>query len=144
MDTDMHKSEDAETLKKRRDELRRQLASIGDLRPGSLVGRYRKCGKPNCHCAAEEGGGHGPSWSLTRKVDGKTVTKIIPQEAVSITQEQIAEYRRFRRLAGEFVEVSEKLCDLLLSDPGVVSEEAAKKGASETSSRRKSSRRSNG
>ena len=136
--------EDPEALKKRRNEIREELASIGDLRPGSLVSRYRKCGKPNCHCAEEEGGGHGPSWSLTRKVDGKTVTKIIPPGAVSQTQEQIAECRRLRNLTGELVEVSERLCDVLLSDSGTISDDAAKKGASEKPSRRKSSRRSKG
>lgn len=126
---DLPKIHDSEMLKKRRDALRDQLATIGDLRPGSLVGRFRKCGKPNCHCAEEEGGGHGPSWSLTRKVDGKTVTKIIPLDAVSQTQGQIAEYRRLRGLTGELVEVSEKLCDMLLSDPGAVSDDAEKRGA---------------
>lgn len=129
---------DLEMLRMRRKEIREELASIGDLRPGSLVGRYRKCGKPTCHCAKEEGGGHGPSWSLTRKVDGKTVTRIIPSGAVAQTQEQIAEYRRLRDLTGELVEVSEKLCDGLLSDPGAASDDEAKKGASKRASRRRS------
>ena len=57
---------DLQALEVRREELRQQLASLGDLRPGSLVGRYRKCGKPNCHCAEDGSQGHGPSWSLTR------------------------------------------------------------------------------
>lgn len=140
----MHKTHDPEELRKRRNELREELASVGDLRPGSLVGRLRKCGKANCHCAEEEGGGHGPSWSLTRKVDGKTVTRIIPPSAVQQTKEQIAEYRRLRRLTGEFVEVSEKLCDLLLSDASVASDGEVKKGASERSSTRKSSLKSKG
>lgn len=133
----MTNTSDPEILRKRRNEIREELASVGDLRPGSLVGRYRKCGKPNCHCAEEEGGGHGPSWSLTRKVDGKTVTKIIPPGAVSQTQEQIVEYRRLRNLTGELVEVSERLCDVLLSDPGAVSDDAVKKGASKRASTRK-------
>ena len=38
-------------LEKRRREVRELLANIGEMRPGSLVGRYRKCGKPGCHCA---------------------------------------------------------------------------------------------
>ncbi len=134
----MTKTRDPEILRKRRNEIREELASVGDLRPGSLVGRYRKCGKPNCHCAKEEGGGHGPSWSLTRKVDGKTVTKIIPPGAVPQTQEQIVEYRRLRNLTGELVEVSERLCDVLLSDPGAVPDDAVKKGASKRASTRKS------
>jgi hypothetical protein len=88
-----------------------ELSTLGDLRPGSLVDRYRKCGKPNCHCAAEEAGGHGPSWSLTRQLGGKTITKIIPVTAVPQTRQQIAEYVRSAprgpavEANGEFVEV---------------------------------------
>jgi len=135
---DMAKTHDPETLNSRRNEICEELASIGDLRPGSLVARYRKCGKPNCHCAKEEGGGHGPSWSLTRKVDGKTVTKIIPPSAVLQTKEQIAEYRRLRDLTGELVEVSEGLCDAMLSaDPGAVVDDTGKKGALKRASTRR-------
>lgn len=133
----MTKTHDPNKLRRRRNQICEELASIGDLRPGSLVARYRKCGKPNCHCAQEEGGGHGPSWSLTRKVNGKTVTKIIPPGAVSQTQEQITEYRRLRRLTGELVEVSEGLCDLMLADSKAATEGAGKKGASKKGSARK-------
>ena len=58
-------------LRQRRDQLRAQLAQVGDMRPGSLVERYRRCGKPNCYCAQEGEAGHGPSFSLTHAVDGK-------------------------------------------------------------------------
>jgi hypothetical protein len=132
---------DPEELERRRNEIREKLASIGDLRPGSLVGRYRKCGKPNCHCATEEGGGHGPSWSLTRQVGGKTVTRIIPASAVEQTREQIAEYQRLRKLTGELVDVSEELCEVKLALPGA-SDEAMKKGASKRASTRRSSPKS--
>lgn len=132
---------DPERLEQRRDEIRAELSSIGDLRPGSLVPRYRKCGKPNCHCATEDGGGHGPSWSLTRQVGGKTVTRIIPPIAVARTKEQIAEYQRLRQLTRELVEVSEGICEAKLA-LGATSDEAAKKGASAKPSKRKSSPKS--
>jgi len=132
----MRRITDRQELEKRRNEVREKLASIGHLRPGSLVGRYRKCGKPNCHCATEEEGGHGPSWSLTRRVGGKTVTRVIPANAVAQTQEQIAEYQRLRRLVGELVEVSEGLCEALLPTPDA-HEEVEKKGASKRPSTRK-------
>jgi hypothetical protein len=133
--------EQRERLEKRRAELRAELAAVGDLRPGSLVGRYRKCGKPNCHCATDPAGGHGPSWSLTRQVGGKTVTRIIPADGVEQTRQQIAEYQRLRRLTRELVEVSERLCEARLAAPETAAE-AAKKGASRTASMRKSSPRS--
>ena len=102
-------------LEKRRREVRELLANIGEMRPGSLVGRYRKCGKPGCHCARPSEAGHGPSWSLTRRVEGKTVTKVIPPgPGVERTRAQIDECRRFRRLARELIEISEQLCDAAL------------------------------
>lgn len=114
-------------LSKKRDELRRELASVGDLRPGSLVGRYRKCGKPTCHCAHDDDRGHGPSWSLTHAVKGKTITRIIPAEAVDGTKAQLAEYERFRDLTKAFVDTNEALCAARL-DATVSEEEAEKKG----------------
>jgi hypothetical protein len=40
-------------LRERRDEFRTALAQAGDLRPAPIVERYRRCGKPNCHCVGE-------------------------------------------------------------------------------------------
>lgn len=132
---------DFEELEKRRHQIRTELAAVGDLRPGSLVPRYRKCGKPNCHCATDEGGGHGPSWSLTRSVGGKTVTRVIPASAVAQTQEQIAECRRLRLLAKELMEVSEEICEAKLAVTSTA-EEAVKKGGSKRRSTRRSSPKS--
>lgn len=121
---------DREQLLNRRDQIRQELATIGELRPGSLTPRFRKCGKPNCHCAQEGDRGHGPSWSLTRKKKGKTVTKIIPPDEVERTKEQLEEYRRLRDLTSELVEVSERLCDERLQSQKEAADGAAKKGAS--------------
>ena len=95
----------------RRESIKAQIVGLGDLRPGSLKGRFRKCGKPNCHCAEEGDEGHGPSWSLTRGVKGKTVTKVIPAALVPQTREQLAEYQRLRGLTRELVTINEKICD---------------------------------
>jgi len=133
---------DLEELEERRDGLRQQLASVGDLRPGSLVARYRKCGKPYCRCASDGSRGHGPSWSLTHHVAGKTVTRIIPPDAVAQTQAQLAECQRLRRLTGELIEVSDALCQTRLSAGRGDAAEAAKKGASARGSRPRSTPKS--
>ena len=129
-------SEGLGKLRERREALKRELGGVGEMRPGALVGRYRKCGKPSCHCAQLESGGHGPSWSLTRVIAGKTVTKIIPAAAVDDTQAQIAEHRRFRELTRELVDVSEQICDATLA--AAPQAQAAKKGGSKRRLRRKS------
>jgi hypothetical protein len=128
-------------LFRRQTELRAALGSIGDMRPGSLVERYRACGKPGCHCARPGDRGHGPSWSLTHQVAGKTITRIIPAAAVESTRAQIAEYHRFRALMKELIDVSEQLCDARVAQDKAASQEAEKKGASRRSSVRRSSQR---
>src|SRR3989338_7386525 len=123
--------------------LRAAWASVGELRPGSRVQRQHRCGKPSCHCARRDSPGHGPSWALTRAVEGKTVTRGIPAgPAVQRTREQIEEYRRFRALVHQFIEVSEKLCDARLRLSRAASKEGAEKGGSGRRSRRRLSRRS--
>lgn len=129
-------------LEQKRDQLKSRLAAIRDMRQGSLVERYRRCGKQTCHCAHEGAIGHGPSWSLTRAVGGKTVTHIIPSHAVERTREQLAEYHKFRNLTRELVEINERLCDARLRTDAERSDDTVKKGASKKSSRVKSPPRS--
>ena len=136
--------DNSKQLAARRQALKAAIGELGDLRPGQLTARFRKCGKPNCHCATPGDPGHGPSFSLTRAVAGKTVTRIIPAgPAVAQTQAQLEEYRRFRALSHELVEVSEALCEAALKQPPAAADAAKKKGSKKTSrprSRTKSKR----
>ena len=120
------------SLEAHRDRLKLQLAALNDLRPGSLVERYRKCGKPNCRCAQPGATGHGPCYSLTRGVAGKTVTKIIPASYVEQTRKDLLEHQRFRQLTHDMVAVNEKLCDARLGSPE--SEDNTKKNFTRRSS----------
>ena len=76
---------DHDHLVEQRGQLLRELADIGDLRQGSLRTQYRKCGKPNCHCARDGAQGHGPYWLLTwlDRDTGKSRGRTIPSDAVA-------------------------------------------------------------
>ncbi|HWS98325.1 MAG TPA: DUF6788 family protein [Candidatus Methylomirabilis sp.] len=127
----MPDSPSTDLLLLKRDQLRAQLAEVGDMRPGSLVERYRKCGKPACHCARKGAAGHGPSYSLTHAVQGKTVTRIVPAgPAVERTRHHIAEYQRFRALVRELITVNQQLCDLQLRPAKAQFAEEVKKNSS--------------
>ena len=123
-------------LEAHRARIKLQLGDLGDLRPGSLAERFRKCGKPNCHCAEPGEVGHGPSWSLTHGEKGKTVTKIIPAAVVPQTREQLAEYQRLRGLMQELVTVSEKICDARILS-GKPEEDSKKNLAGRSAGRRR-------
>jgi hypothetical protein len=96
-----------------RSELVRQISELGDFQPGSITSATRPCGKPGCHCAKPNDPGHGPHFQLTQKVDGKTVTQNLPSPAaVRKAETEIAQYRRFRTLTDELVNVNRKICRL--------------------------------
>lgn len=117
----MRESSYLEALRLKRDQLTTAIAQLGDMRPGSLVPRFRKCGKPSCHCAKKGDPGHGPSYSLTHPVAGKTITRIIPAgSAVDLTRRQLQEYHRFRELIQQLLVVSEQICDAQLRQPAVL------------------------
>jgi hypothetical protein len=124
----MDHSENLSELRVKKEQILSEIIHLSDFRPGSLVERYRRCGKPYCHCAKPGAKGHGPSYSLTRSVKGKTVTKIIPKEEVETTRQQIQEYHRFREAVEELVETNEKICNVKLEEKKEASREAEKKG----------------
>ena len=128
-------------LAERRAFLQRAIAQTGLMRPGSLVERFRKCGKPRCHCAAEGAAGHGPQWLLTRPVEGKTVSRVIPAGRVAQAQAQLAAHKRFREQVHELVEVNVALCDAALATESPAQAEA-QKGGSRVRSLRRVKRRS--
>ena len=118
-----------------RESIKSQIAGLGDLRPGSLVDRFRKCGKPNCRCAKPGQVGHGPSWSLTHSGKGKTVTFVIPADRVPQTLQQIAECQRLRELTQDLIDVNEKICDARIWDHKV-NEPSKKRFAGRATGRR--------
>ena len=100
-------------LEQQRSQLGIQLARLGDLRPGSVTGIVRRCGKPTCHCAQPDHPGHGPTLRLTYKVQGKTISEALPTpSSVRKAEQEIAEFRKYQELSRAFVDVNEKICRL--------------------------------
>ena len=96
-------------LEQQRWHLGTQLARLGDRRPGSVTGIVRRCGKATGHCAQPDDPGHGPTWRLTYKVQGKTISEALPTPAaVRKAEHEIAEFRKYQELSRAFVEINEK------------------------------------
>ena len=111
-----------------RSQLAAQLSRLGDLRPGSVTGIVRRCGKPTCHCAQSDDPGHGPTLRLTYKVQGKTISEALPTSAsVRKAEREIAEFRKFQALSRSFLEVNEKICRLRPAEEQPGSEQEKKR-----------------
>ncbi len=137
------KRDELAELERRRAELYAELGQVGDFRRGSLNEARRKCGKPNCACAAPGHPGHGPQWNLTRKADGRTRTvHLRPGPELDKARREVAEYERFRDLIGQVTEVNEAICAVRPAVPGDAGSDASpgtggEKGGSGTRSRRR-------
>lgn len=123
----------------------RQLATdLADARPmrrGSLSARTIKCSKPGCACARDPKARHGPYYSLTHAVEGKTHSRFLPAEQAGLVQQQIDTGRKFRAQVDAYWEACEEWADSQLED-SAASSEGAKKGGSKQTSKMKSSRKS--
>ena len=123
-------------LEQQRSRLVAQLSQLGDLRPGSVTGIVRRCGKPTCHCAQPEDPGHGPTLRLTYKDQGKTISEALPSPAsVRKAEREIAEFRKFQELSRSFLDVNEKICRLRPAEEEPLTEQEKKR---RTPSNRKS------
>ena len=133
-----------QALISRRAALLAALANVGDFRPGSLIEHFLRCGKPTCHCGRPGDPGHGPVWSLTRKESARTISWRVPLAFLPMVQAHVAEYKRFRTLEKELIEVSEQLADAQMEAAGSASSGMAKKGALLKSSKTPSPPKSGG
>lgn len=125
-------------LEQQRSLLAAQLARLGDLRPGSVTGIVRRCGKPTCHCAQPDDPGHGPTLRLTYKVQGKTISEALPTTAsVRKAEREIAEFRKFQDLSRSFLDVNEKICRLRPEEETLTPQEKKRRTPSSKRSRAK-------
>lgn len=84
----------ASHLRQRKYKVVHQYALPDDLLPGCLTETHRRCGRPNCHCAASDDPGH-PIWFLTFMSGGKRRVERIPKEWVDDVRRQVDAGREF-------------------------------------------------
>ena len=68
--------------RRRQAELIKALSQTGWALPGTFTERYNRCGKANCRCKQDPPTLHGPYYQWTRKVDGKTVTRLLNRDQI--------------------------------------------------------------
>src|ERR1035437_5970065 len=97
-------STSSSALRKRRPALLRNLPPSDAVLRGSLIERYKRCGKPGCKCA--DGPGHGPKYYLSVSFPGeRPQMDYVPQDAYGQTAELLANYHRSREILETICEV---------------------------------------
>ena len=91
------------SAKQRREQRRiaSAIASIDLALPGSVEVRRTRCGKPSCRCHTDDAARHGPYIVWTRKVNARTVTKVLSEEELAGYRRWLDNARRLRELVDE-------------------------------------------
>ena len=86
--------------------IRAELAATGPAVPGSVEVRRLRCGKAACACRATPPRLHGPYNVWTRKVAGRTVTRVLTDEELATYRPLLDNARRLRALVAELYALS--------------------------------------
>jgi hypothetical protein len=84
-------------------EIKRALAQLGPLRPGSISRQYNICGTPGCRCKAEPPEKHGPYHQLNYTWRGRSRTEFVRQQDLVEVAAELDNYQRLRTLSNEWI-----------------------------------------
>ena len=95
-------------LRLRRKRLVGRLPPLESVLPGSLIERYKRCGKPGCKCA--KGPGHGPKYYLSVSQSGSTPRMdYVPCQYQQQVLEYVENYRHARDSLKEVCAINREL-----------------------------------
>jgi hypothetical protein len=95
-------------LRRRRQQLVRKLPPLDRLLRGSLIERYKPCGKPGCKCA--HGPGHGPKYYLSVSYSGRRPQMdYVPQGYYAQITQSLRDHHQVREILEEICEINREL-----------------------------------
>lgn len=120
------------------------LQEVTPIRGGSVVERRVKCSKPGCPCEHDPEARHGPYFSFTRRVRGRSVSRYVSAEEAAVIRRQIEAGRAFRKRVKALWDACEDWADRELATVTSDRDGAVEKGGSRRRSPRQLRPRSRG
>jgi hypothetical protein len=93
-------------------QLKQELLTLGDLRPGTLSEQYNVCGKAGCACKADPPRKHGPYYQVSFTWQGRSHTQFVRRENVATTRQHLRNYERLRALVDAWIAAGLELAAL--------------------------------
>jgi hypothetical protein len=104
-----------QAIEQRIQQIKIDLATLGDMRPGSLSQQYNVCGKPGCRCKDPVNPQrHGPYYQLSWVHQGKSTSQFIRRPWLRQVKAQLVTFKKFRKLTEEWVALALALAKLKL------------------------------
>nr|MBU1328842.1 hypothetical protein [Candidatus Omnitrophota bacterium] len=98
-----------EKLKEEFERIKKEIASIGFVKKGSITKCYQACRNPNCRCNKDPKFRHGPYFLLTSKEKAKTKTFSVPEGLLSEVRRYVENYKILKSRIKLLEEISEKI-----------------------------------
>lgn len=86
--------------------IKRELAALGPLHPGSISRQYNVCGSPTCRCKADPPQRHGPYYQLSYTHRRKSTSTFVRALDLAEVEQQLRTYERLRALVDEWIGLS--------------------------------------
>lgn len=91
-------------------QIKRQLQTLGPMRPGSVSRQFRVCGSPNCRCLDPNHPQlHGPYYQVNYMFAGKKGAYYVQPDELKTVRAELANYKKFRRLTTQWVGLTVKI-----------------------------------
>jgi hypothetical protein len=88
-----------------------ELGSAGFALPGTIIERRIRCGKPGCRCGGDPPQLHGPYYQWTRKVNGKTETRLLSAAQMARYRSWFENAKRIRTLTSALEALSLEIAE---------------------------------
>jgi hypothetical protein len=93
-----------------------RLATLGDLRPGSLSTQYNVCGTPGCRCKATPPEKHGPYYQVSFTRKGKSSSKFVRKQDLAAVRRELKNYEVMKTLVDRWIDLATELSNLRLAN----------------------------
>ena len=95
-------------LRKRRRKLLDGVPPLERILRGSVIERYKRCGRPGCHCANDRG--HGPKRYLSISITGqRPQMDYVPNGNHTQVSAYLANFQRVREILNEVCAINTEL-----------------------------------
>lgn len=95
--------------------IKKEVMTLGDLRPGTLSEQYTVCSNPECSCKNDPASRHGPYYQLSFTRKGKSETDYIKKIHLAETQKHIQNYKRLNTLLNRWIDLSIQICRIKIN-----------------------------
>lgn len=97
-------------LEKRRQDIISEMFSINEMVWGSFCLIHVKCGKKYCKCNT---GKLHPHHRMSWRENGKSISRAVPKEEHEWIEEMTGNYRKFRELRKQLIEIEDNIKSFL-------------------------------